>query len=187
LLSTLIIVFQSQAQEFDLHLRWQANGEPDLAGYRIYWRTGSSGDVKEDYDGIHPQSSQYNSPIDLDLLDLDDAENPTFVLPDMDESEVYFLRLTAYDNENPSLESELSEEYATIRIESIMTTSSDGDYGVGDQIGIRINLSEPATLENGNMLVVFNSGSAIVISPFDELSSIDADYIERISGTYIIL
>lgn len=77
LLSTLIIVFPSQAQVLDLNLRWTANGEPDLAGYIIYWRTDSSGDEKQDYNGVHPQNSQYNSPIELDLTDLDDANNPT--------------------------------------------------------------------------------------------------------------
>jgi len=32
------VSFRSRRQEYDTVLTWQANKEPDLAGYRIVWR-----------------------------------------------------------------------------------------------------------------------------------------------------
>jgi len=113
LLINIINAITSDAQEFDMYLRWAANSEPDLAGYIIYWRTDSSGDEKQEYDGVHPKNRKYNSPIELDLKHLDDENNPTYVIPGMAEDKDYFIRLSAYDNEAPSWESKLSKEYTT--------------------------------------------------------------------------
>ena len=87
----------------DVTLQWDANTEPDLAGYRVHYGATS---------GVYDNP---NSPKDVPLA-MD--ENPD---PDLVEYTVFdvptgvetFFVVTAYDDETPSLESGYSNEVHT--------------------------------------------------------------------------
>jgi len=85
----------------DFDLRWAENQEPDLAGYKIYYKTGSSGPP---YDGIHPTNAAFNSPIDVGNV-------TEYTIAGLNNLEIYYIVLTAYDSEG--LESDYSLEYRT--------------------------------------------------------------------------
>ncbi len=72
----------------DVTLRWDANTEPDLAGYNIYYGN---------------ESGVYGEPID--------AGNVTeYVVTGLDDTQSYYFVVTAYDDEVPRLESAYSNE-----------------------------------------------------------------------------
>ena len=94
------------AYAMDVTLRWDANTEPDLAGYKIYYDTDSG----PPYDGSG--AHQGDSPIHMDLAEDEYPDDPDLVqytvlnLPDG----TYYLAVTAYDDEFPPLESGYSNE-----------------------------------------------------------------------------
>ena len=101
----------------DVTLAWDANTEPDLIGYKIYYDT-SPGDP---YYGT--DADQGISPITVLLKDLDDPDNPKLTLTGLSDSGDYYFALTAFDHEN--LESGFSNEAST----------ADGNSGGGSRGG----------------------------------------------------
>ena len=89
----------------EVTLAWDANTEPDLIGYKIYYDT-SPGDPYYGRD-----ADQGISPITVFLNDLDDLHNPKFTLTGLSDSGDYYFTLTAFDNEN--LESGYFNEAST--------------------------------------------------------------------------
>jgi hypothetical protein len=73
-------------------LAWDANSEANLAGYRIYYKSGSSG---EPYNGNG--IDQGSSPVDVPLSSLSDSSNPEVTLTGLTESVDYYFVATAYD------------------------------------------------------------------------------------------
>ncbi len=86
--------FSSAAFAADLTLAWDSNSESDLAGYKVYYKTGSSG---APYDGTG--ADQGSSGIEVPLEDLDDSDNPIFTLSGLSENTVYYLAVTAYNEQ----------------------------------------------------------------------------------------
>jgi hypothetical protein len=70
----------------EVTLAWDPNSETDLAGYGIYFRKSTNG-----------------PPYDLfgyvTLADLQDANNPTFTLTNLEKGFQYFFAATAYDTD----------------------------------------------------------------------------------------
>ena len=125
ILVTMLFCFQSSSFAADITLKWAANTEPDLAGYKIYYKNGFSG---APYDGI--DIDQGTSPISLTVIDPNDPNyvdpnNPELLLTGLDDNEDYFLVVTAYDNEEPYNESGFSNEVSTLDGNS---TDGDGSY-----------------------------------------------------------
>jgi len=87
----------------DVTLEWDANTEPDLAGYEVYYKTGSSG---EPYNGTG--ADQGPSPRTLSVGSLGDPNNPAYTLTGLDDNETYYFVVTAYDDEG--FESDYSSE-----------------------------------------------------------------------------
>jgi hypothetical protein len=112
----LLPVFSSAAE---VTLAWDANREPHLAGYKIYYDTSSG----KPYHGA--DADQGSSPIIVYIEDLDDPNNPEYTLTGLDDTEEYFFTLTAFAEENP--ESGFSNEASTAN-----STSGIGDTGGGD-------------------------------------------------------
>jgi chitinase len=81
-------------------LAWDENTEPDIAGYRVYYRIGSSGSyVMSLYDGTGIENG--NSPIDIPVYE-DENPDPRFVeidLHGLDENLDYYFVVTAYNIE----------------------------------------------------------------------------------------
>ena len=139
--------FSSAAFAADLTLAWDSNSESDLAGYKVYYKTGSSG---APYDGTG--ADQGSSGIEVPLEDLDDSDNPIFTLSGLSENMVYYLAVTAY-NEQGS-ESGYSNEVNHL-VEPVVNmytiTSSAGSGG-------SISPSGTTTVEQG-------SGRTYTITP----------------------
>ncbi len=115
----------------EVTLAWDANTEPDLMGYKIYYNT-SPGDPYYSTD-----ADQGISPITVLLKDLDDQYNPKFTLTGLGDSGDYYFALTAFDNEN--LESGYSNEASTAggnKGGGSRGSSSGGCFTVTSAIGL---------------------------------------------------
>ena len=92
LLSTFLIAGPAAAAQ--VTLAWDANAESDLAGYKVYYKTGVSG---APYDGT--DADQGRSGITVPLGNLSDPANPRFSLSGFSENTVYYLAVTAYNQQ----------------------------------------------------------------------------------------
>jgi hypothetical protein len=94
-------------------LAWDENAEPNIAGYRIYYRIGSSGSqIISRYNGTGIENG--DSPIDLPVYE-DESLDPRFVeitLEGLNEDQEYYFVVTAYNTEG--LESAPSNEAALL-------------------------------------------------------------------------
>jgi hypothetical protein len=95
--------FVTQGYAKDVTLGWDANTEPDLAGYKVYYKTGSSG---EPYNGTG--ADQGPSPRTLSVGSLGDPNNPAYTLTGLDDNETYYFVVTASNDEG--FESDYSNE-----------------------------------------------------------------------------
>jgi hypothetical protein len=100
--AALLFCFITPAFPMDITLEWNANTESDLSGYRVYYKTGSSGPL---YNGTG--ALEGNSPIEIGII-------TEFTLHGLLDGEVYFFAVTAYDVEG--LESNYSDEVDALSI-----------------------------------------------------------------------
>jgi hypothetical protein len=89
----------------EVTLAWDANTEPDLAGYKIYYDTSSG----PPYCGT--EADQGTSSIIVLVEDLDDPDFPEYTITGLGEKDDYYFAVTAFDNENS--ESGYSNEATT--------------------------------------------------------------------------
>lgn len=109
---TVITMFAGgQALAKDFTLAWDANTEPDVAGYRIYYKNSSSA---LPYDGTG--ASQGASPIDV-------GANLTTTLTGLAEGETYYFAVTAYDAQG--LESTFSNIVASGWVPNLLAPAAD--------------------------------------------------------------
>lgn len=130
-LATVVVYpFFGLAYAIDVTLMWDANTEPNLAGYRIYYDTNPG----HPYEGYGAQEGA--SPIEIDLYNDDENPDPEVVeytidgLPDGE----YYFAVTAFDDGVPPLESDYSNEVSTRSPDDVDKTSSystGGDGGGG--------------------------------------------------------
>ena len=83
----------------DVTLQWNANTEPDLCGYMVYYDTDSPGD---------PYENVYVVPLE----ELIDADNPEYTLTGLDPEKYYYFAVAAYDSEE--FRSDYSDEVNTV-------------------------------------------------------------------------
>ena len=147
-----------------VELQWDTNKEQDLDGYKIYYKTGTSGGgVKANYPNVVdvPKASDENN---------DDPDVKfRYTVPGLDLSaNAYFFVVTAYDNEDPVLESDCSNEVVSLGITGIdAALSMDGSHTIGDPIDFTIYFSEPVTLADNNLQITLDTGAVIDITPPD--------------------
>ena len=85
----IIFSFSPAALAIDYTLEWDANKEPNVEGYKIYYSAEWPGPP---YDELHPFYPHSDSPIDV--------RNVTeYTLHDLEEGVVYYFVVTAYDSE----------------------------------------------------------------------------------------
>jgi hypothetical protein len=76
----------------DVTLMWRGNTESDLDGYKVYYKSGSSGPP---YNGIG--ATEGDSPITITLQELYNPIQPEYIIHGLDDYEDYYFVLTAYD------------------------------------------------------------------------------------------
>jgi hypothetical protein len=76
----------------DATLMWSKNTESDLDGYKVYYKSGSSGPP---YNGMGAMEG--DSPITITLQELYNPEQPEYSIHGLDDNEDYYFVLTAYD------------------------------------------------------------------------------------------
>lgn len=75
-------------------LAWDPNSESNLAGYKIYYKTDTSGFP---YDG--QGADQGNSPINIPLAALANRSSPRLTVTGLEDGVTYYFAATAYDTE----------------------------------------------------------------------------------------
>jgi hypothetical protein len=109
-----ILYFTTLAHALDVTFQWDANKEPDLDGYKVYYKAGSTGNgVLSNYNGTGAHEG--NSPIAVPLA-LDENDDPNiveFTVTNLPVEQTYYFVVTAYNNEVPPLESGPSNETDT--------------------------------------------------------------------------
>ena len=109
-----LVCLTTPAYAVDVTLQWDANAESNLAGYKVYYKMGSSGGgILANYNGTG--ASDGDSPIDMPLS-LD--ENPDsniveFTVTGLTDGQTYYFVVTAYNDDIPPLESGPSNEEHT--------------------------------------------------------------------------
>jgi len=98
----LFFLFAQRVYSYEVTLAWDQNPETNLLGYKVYYKTATS---DETYNGTG--IDQGPSPITLLIEDLADPDNPEFTLTGLDDNEVYFFVVTAYNSYG---ESDYSDE-----------------------------------------------------------------------------
>jgi len=93
--SAIILCPKPSLYAADVTLAWTGNTEPNLAGYYIYYKNGTSGTP---YNGTGVDEG--DSPIKIPLGDFADPANPEFTLHGLSDTETSYLVLTAYDTED---------------------------------------------------------------------------------------
>jgi hypothetical protein len=120
----MLIYSLSPSYALDVTLAWDANTEPDIAGYGIYYDT-DSGDP---YSGTG--ASEGDSPVDISI-DEDEDPDPNvvqFTLHDLPEG-TYFFTVTAFNT--AGLESGYSNEESTNKLSRQVSMGGTGGGGGG--------------------------------------------------------
>jgi len=99
----IFLALTSLSYSAEVTLAWDANTESDLAGYKVYYKTGASG---EPYNGTG--IDQGDSGISILLDSLATPDNPSFSLTGLQENEFYYFVVTAVNSSG--LESGYSTE-----------------------------------------------------------------------------
>lgn len=84
-----VFSFSPAALAIDYTLVWDANEEPNLEGYKLYYSVDWAGPP---YDGLHPFYPHLDSPIDVGNV-------TEYTVHDLEEGVVYYFVVTAYDSE----------------------------------------------------------------------------------------
>ena len=111
----------------DVTLAWSGNSESDLAGYYIYYKTGSSG---APYSGTG--AAEGNSPIQMPVAELDNPAFPEYTIHGLSDAETTNFVLTAYDTDGN--ESGYSNEvsYHPPSVATLSSLSISGNNSVSE-------------------------------------------------------
>lgn len=150
----LFFLFATFAHSAQLSLIWDPNPETDLSGYKLHYKTVSSGGP---YDGTG--ADQGPSPITLPIGGLTDPNNPAYTLTGLDDNEFYFFVVTAY---NINGESGYSKEFV-YNTGNALATDFGSAYGLWHYNGttwIKLDLSDPEYLGSYDDNIVCDFGSS---------------------------
>lgn len=104
-LFTILIFFLLLSSSYakDITLEWDANTESNLAGYKVYYKVGSSGNgVLSEYDGntlISSDGSQTTMPSGFEIPADSSSGKVVNQLSGIDATKAYYFVITAYDTE----------------------------------------------------------------------------------------
>ena len=156
----LLICYLTLGYAGDLKLRWDANSEPDLAGYKFYYKTESSGDrIPGSYNGTGLREGI--SPIDVPL---NQDENPDpavvdFTVHDLNDDQTYFFAVVAYDEGG-------QDSGASWEVSSLAPNSLSPPYDRGWEI-------TSGDFKGVKMLYNSNDVATPTLGPTDEIPVLD--------------
>ena len=141
---------QSSVYAADVTLAWTSNTEGDLAGYYIYYKSGTSG---APYNGTGVVEG--DSPIQIPLEEFADSANPEYTLHGLSDTETSYLVLTAYDTEDnvSGFSNEVSYQPATAP--TLSSLFIIGDSSVNEDSSA--SYTATATFSNGSIQTVSSS------------------------------
>ena len=113
------------AYAMDITLAWAANSEADLAGYKLYYKTGRSGSP---YNGNG--ALEGDSPINITRGELNDPNNPQYAIHGLSDTETVYLTLTAFNADG--MESGYSNEISLDAINQPPVASFTADPSSGE-------------------------------------------------------
>lgn len=155
--STLILAFSATfAYSVEVTLAWDPNTEPDLAGYKIYYKTGSSGPP---YNGTG--ATEGDSSIDVGNL-------TEFTLHGLTDCVTYFFVVTAYNT--GGLESNYSEELIYETGNHPPVADAGPDQTVEETITVILDGSNSTDPDDGIASYLWTQNDGPSISLSDETS-----------------
>jgi hypothetical protein len=155
----------------DATLMWSANTESDLDGYKVYYKSGSSG---HPYNGMGAMEG--DSPITIPLQEMDNPEQPEYTIHDLDDFEDYYFVLTAYDIYER--ESGYSNEVDTVKYSS----SSGGCFIATEAYGYPIEPYVNVLREFRDRFLLANRVGKIFMDFYYTYSPPIADFIANNDG-----
>ncbi len=158
ILSSLFFCFQTFSYAADVTLGWDANTEPDLAGYKLYYKAGS---CCAPYDGMHPTDPALDSPIDVGNV-------TQYTITGLSDTETYFFVVAAYDSDDN--ESGYSNEVTYIPSTLILTSLSiSGDDSLNENNSA--SYTATATFSDGSTLIVTDNADWSDDSDYSSINS----------------
>ena len=109
-----VFSFSPTALAIDYTFSWDANEEPQVEGYKLYYSVDLPGPP---YDGLHPFYPHSDSPIDVGNV-------TEYTLHDLEEGVIYYFAVTAYDSEGN--ESGYSNQVSNADLDNLETFRSVG-------------------------------------------------------------
>jgi len=171
----------------DVTLAWTGNTEPDLAGYYIYYKSGTSG---APYNGTGVDEG--NSPIKIPLGTFADPANPEYTLHGLSDTMTSYLVLTAYDTEDneSSFSNEVSYQPSTPTTLSSLSVSGSDFVSENNSAGFVATatfsdnttqtVTDNATWSENSVYAGINSSGVLTASEVTEDTSV------TIQATYTI-
>jgi chitinase len=147
----------------DVTLAWSSNSEPDLGGYFIYYKTGSSG---APYNGT--VAVEGSSPIQVPLSELDNPAYPEYTIHGLSDTETTYFVLTAYDTDGN--ESGYSNEvsYHPPSVATLSSLSISGNNSVSESSST--SYTATACFSDGSTQTVTNSVDWAEDSPYASIN-----------------
>ena len=167
IISTLSLIFPPSiyaAYTTTITLAWSSNSEPDLVGYFIYYKTGSSG---APYNGTG--AVEGNSPIQVPVAELDNPAYPEYTIHGLSDTETTYFVLTAYDTDGN--ESGYSNEvsYHPPSVATLSSLSISGNNSVNENSST--SYTATAWFSDGSSQTVTNSVDWAEDSPYASINS----------------
>ncbi|MBW2001292.1 MAG: fibronectin type III domain-containing protein, partial [Deltaproteobacteria bacterium] len=159
ILTLVLTISATSAHSAELTLAWDPNAEQDIAGYKIYYKTESSGPP---YNGTG--LTEGNSPIDL-------GNQIEFTLHGLIDDVTYFFVATAYDTEG--LESDYSEELVYGTGNHPPVADAGPEQTVNEGVAVTLDGSNSTDPDDGiaSYLWEQTSGPSVNLSSADEVQS----------------
>jgi hypothetical protein len=168
----LVFCLATPAYALDVTLQWDANTETNLAGYKVYYKAGSSGGgILANYNGTG--ASEGDSPIDMSLA-LDENQDPgvvEFTVTGLTDGQTYYFVVTAYNDDVSPLESGPSNEEHTTAIPSDTTppyatnrSPAPGATGVAVDTFVELDLRDAGVGVDQSTITMRVNGSPVTPS-----------------------
>jgi len=166
----LFFCFVTMGYTKDATLMWSKNTESDLDGYKVYYKSGSSGPP---YNGMGAKEG--DSPLTISLQEMYNPEQPEYTIHDLDDNEDYYFVLTAYDIYER--ESGYSNEVDTVKY-----SSSGGCFIATEAYGYPIEPYVNVLREFRDRFLLANRVGKILVDFYYTYSPPVADFIANNDG-----